>query len=56
MNVRPVCVLRAASRPTTQAQVKSISFLWTSVYNEYSMKVSLKSLKNWGYNDLLNQI
>jgi hypothetical protein len=27
MNVRPVCVLRAASRPTTQAQVKSISFL-----------------------------
>jgi hypothetical protein len=48
--VRPVWVLRAVSRLTTQSsdiKVKLIPFIKTSVYNEYSLKVSLKSY-NYG--------
>jgi hypothetical protein len=57
LNVRLVCVLRAASRPTTPSSGKIyIISINLRRYSEYSVKVSLKSLKNWGCNALLNQI
>jgi hypothetical protein len=60
LTVRAICVLRAASRlamQSTNIKVKSaISFIKTSVYNEYSPKPSLKSSKYWGHNALLKQI
>jgi hypothetical protein len=49
--VRSVCVLRVASRLATQSStinIKSISFIKISVYNEYSLKVPLKSSNYWG--------
>jgi hypothetical protein len=52
-------MLRDASRPATHGstiEVTSISFIKTPVYNEYSLKVSLKSLQNCGSNALLNEI
>lgn len=56
--VRPVCMLRVASRHTTQSstiKVKFISFTKPSVYNEYSLKVSLKSYNYWESNAHLKQ-
>jgi hypothetical protein len=57
--VRLICVLRAASRLATQGltiTVKSVSFIKTSMHNEHSLKVSLKSCNYWGSNALLKQI
>jgi hypothetical protein len=57
--VRQICVFRTASRLNTQSstiKVKSISIIKTSVYNEYSLKLSLKSSNYWGSNALLKHI
>jgi hypothetical protein len=52
-------MLWTASGLTTQSltiKVKSVSFIKTSVYNEHSLKVSLKFSYNWGSNAFLKQI